>query len=304
MSLAAAIASSSVGERPDRRDRAEDLLVAAAARRPGRRRGRSARRSSPARRPPCRRVTQRRALARRRPRTSSATLPRWSSSISGPTSTPSSVPRPTLQRAHPLGELRRELLGDATRGRGSGWPRVHASPMLRILAIIAPSTAASRSASSKTRNGALPPSSIETRRTCSAACAISFCPTSVEPVKDSLRVRGSSISGSIDRAADSAGDDVEHAAGQPGLLEDLREREHRQRRLLGGLDDHRAARGDRRADLARAHRHREVPRRDEQARADGLPHRQHAARAVLVAASSGPSMRTASSAYQRRKFAA
>jgi hypothetical protein len=80
------------------------------------------------------------------------------------------------------------------------WKRlaaVQASPMLRILAIIAPSTAASRSASSKIRNGALPPSSIETRSTLSAAWAIRVRPTSVEPVNDSLRVRPSLISGSI-----------------------------------------------------------------------------------------------------------
>ena len=31
-------------------------------------------------------------------------------------------------------------------------------------------------------NGALPPSSIETRKTCSADCEISLRPTSVEPV--------------------------------------------------------------------------------------------------------------------------
>ena len=46
---------------------------------------------------------------------------------------------------------------------------MHASPPLRILAIIAPSTAASMSASSKTMNGALPPSSIEQLITLSAA---------------------------------------------------------------------------------------------------------------------------------------
>ncbi len=51
------------------------------------------------------------------------------------------------------------------------------------------------SASSKTRNGALPPSSIETFSTPSAACAISFCPTSVDPVKLSLRSLGSSMMG-------------------------------------------------------------------------------------------------------------
>jgi hypothetical protein len=74
---------------------------------------------------------------------------------------------------------------------------VQASPTLRILAVSAPSTAASRSASSKTRKGALPPSSIETRRICSADCSISVRPTSVEPVNESLRVRGSRSSGSI-----------------------------------------------------------------------------------------------------------
>ena len=54
-------------------------------------------------------------------------------------------------------------------------------------------------------------------------------------------------------------------AGQAGFLEDAAEREHRERRLLGRLDDHRAAGRDRRADLAGAHREREVPRRDQQA---------------------------------------
>ena len=70
---------------------------------------------------------------------------------------------------------------------------VHASPPLRILASIAPSTAASTSASSKTTNGALPPSSIEVRSTLSADCVTSALPTPVEPVKVSLRSRPSSI---------------------------------------------------------------------------------------------------------------
>ena len=67
--------------------------------------------------------------------------------------------------------------------------------MLRILAITAPSTAASTSASAKTRNGALPPSSIETFSTFCADCSISLRPTSVEPVNVSLRSRGSSMIG-------------------------------------------------------------------------------------------------------------
>jgi hypothetical protein len=81
---------------------------------------------------------------------------------------------------------------------------VHASPPLRIFAMSAPSTAASRSASSKMRNGALPPSSIDTRSTCSADCSMSVLPTAVEPVNDSLRARGSLMSGSIVRPDDFA----------------------------------------------------------------------------------------------------
>src|SRR5258706_4025960 len=63
-------------------------------------------------------------------------------------------------------------------------------PLLRYLEIIAPSTAASRSASSNTRNGALPPSSSETFLIVSALCFISTAPTSVEPVELILRTAG------------------------------------------------------------------------------------------------------------------
>ena len=175
-----------------------------------------------------------------------------------------------------------ELLGHATRARGSGWPPCRPRRRCASSPSIAPSTAASRSASSNTRNGALPPSSIETRRTCSADCSISVRPTSVEPVNESLRVRGSCSSGSITAPERLAVITFSTPPGQAGLLEDLRQREHRQRRLLGGLDDHRAAGGDRRGDLARAHRRGEVPRRHEHARPDRLAHRQDPALAGRV----------------------
>ncbi len=68
------------------------------------------------------------------------------------------------------------------------------SPMLRILAIMAPSTATSRSASAHTIRAALPPSSMEVRSTLSAACRSSTRPTSVDPVNESLRVRRSASS--------------------------------------------------------------------------------------------------------------
>ena len=94
---------------------------------------------------------------------------------------------------------------------------VQASPMLRILASMAPSTALSRSASPKTRNGALPPSSIDTLSTFCADCSMSFWPTPVEPVKVSFRSRGSAMIG-----PDTAPDrevvmTLSDAVGQPGL---------------------------------------------------------------------------------------
>ncbi len=72
---------------------------------------------------------------------------------------------------------------------------VQACPPLRIFAAMAPSTAASTSASSNTTNGALPPSSIEVRRSWSAALRTNSFPTGVEPVKVTFRRRGSCMSG-------------------------------------------------------------------------------------------------------------
>jgi hypothetical protein len=66
-------------------------------------------------------------------------------------------------------------------------------PELRYFETMAPSAAASRSASSKTMKGALPPSSIDTFFTVSADCRISSLPTSVEPVKVILRTSSRAI---------------------------------------------------------------------------------------------------------------
>ena len=67
-------------------------------------------------------------------------------------------------------------------------------PVFRYLLTIAPATAASRSASSKTMKGALPPSSIETFFTVAAHCSSRIFPTAVEPVKVSLRTSGLPVS--------------------------------------------------------------------------------------------------------------
>ena len=157
---------------------------------------------------------------------------------------------------------------------------VQASPMLRILASIAPSTARSTSASSKTRNGALPPSSIDTRSSCSADCSTSILPTAVEPVKVSLRRRSSRISGSQTAPECVVVMTLRTPSGSPASWSTCGEEQHRQRGLVRRLDDHRAAGRDGGADLAGAHREREVPGRDHQRRPDRLLHRQQARGAV------------------------
>src|SRR5580658_9675009 len=63
-------------------------------------------------------------------------------------------------------------------------------PALRYFEAMAPLTAISIAASSKTMKGALPPSSIEVFLTVAAHCSINNLPISVEPVKVSLRTVG------------------------------------------------------------------------------------------------------------------
>ena len=124
-------------------------------------------------------------------------------SISGPMSTVSSTPRPSFRA--PI--LAASFSANSSLTESAMWKRladVQASPMLRILATMAPATAASTSASSNTRNGALPPSSMDSRRSVSEAWAISLRPTSVEPVKDILRRRWSAISGAAVSPEDEA----------------------------------------------------------------------------------------------------
>ena len=141
--------------------------------------------------------------------------------------------------------------------------------MLRNFEMIAPSTAASRWASSKTMNGALPPSSSPTFFTVPAACAISSLPTSVEPVKPIARTAGWSVI-ALPMARASPVTRLKTPGGRPARKRKFAERERGQRRLAGGLRHHRAADGDRRRDLAGDHRRGEIPRRDRRDHADRL----------------------------------
>mmetsp|Transcript_9611 Transcript_9611/g.13055 ORF Transcript_9611/g.13055 Transcript_9611/m.13055 type:complete len:222 (-) Transcript_9611:33-698(-) len=63
-------------------------------------------------------------------------------------------------------------------------------PLLRNLDIIAPSTARSKFASSKTMKGAFPPSSMEVLFTVPAHCCRRSLPVAVDPVKLSLATEG------------------------------------------------------------------------------------------------------------------
>ena len=63
-------------------------------------------------------------------------------------------------------------------------------PLFRPRAYTLPCRTASRSASSNTMNGALPPSSSDSRFIVDALDAMRCTPTGVEPVKDTLRTTG------------------------------------------------------------------------------------------------------------------
>ena len=111
---------------------------------------------------------------------------------------------------------------------------------------MAPPTAPSRSASSKTISGDLPPSSsvtvLQPRRP-----PQTLAPVGTEPVTEILAMRGVGGERRADRAA--ALDHVEGAGGQAGLGEDLGELQRAERRELGGLEDHGVAAGERRRRL-------------------------------------------------------
>jgi hypothetical protein len=147
--------------------------------------------------------------------------------------------------------------------------QTHVWPVLRYFDAIAPSTAASRSASSNTMNGALPPSSSETFLTVLAHCDISSFPTCVDPVNDSLRTIGFDVSSPPMSDADPV-TTLKTPLGDTGALTKLGERERGKRRLRRGLEHDGAAARDRRPCLARDHRQRKVPRRNARHHANRL----------------------------------
>ena len=181
----------------------------------------------------------------------------------GPRSTPGSRPGPTVRAdiAAANFSANASTTGVSTKKRLAA---VQASPPLRILAIIAPSTAASRSASAKTRNGALPPSSIEQLTTLFAASAKRIRPTSVEPVKESLRHRGSARMAlhTADERFD--GRTLTTPGGTPASSRSSPTTSAVSGVSEAGLRMTGQPAAQRRTDLARRHGGREVPWRDQQ----------------------------------------
>ena len=211
------------GEGRDGSDRAEDLLAEQAGVGGNVGQHGRARRSSRRRRPPCRRSARTRRAWSRRRRVRRPCRAGWRRSA-GPTRGPCSVPRPTDSAA--IFSVSLAVNSSAT--DSSTWKRfaaTHDSPMLRILATIACSTARSMSASAKTRKGALPPSSIDSRSRRPDDCSISSRPTSVDPVNDSLRSRESSSSGFTTEPLRGRGEHVQHPVRQARIAQQLPERQ-------------------------------------------------------------------------------
>ena len=200
MSLASAIASSSVGERGDRRDRAEDLL----AQHPGVGRdvGEHGRRVevAGARRRGCPPVSDRGAARRRRPRPARRPCRAALASISGPTfdavlgAAADASARPSASASS-----RGELVGDGL---------VHEEPVGRGAGLAHVAHLGEHRAVDGARRGRRPRRRGTGRcRRAPSRSAAAARPTArpaagrpaVEPVKVSLRSRGSRISGSHDR---------------------------------------------------------------------------------------------------------
>ena len=144
-------------------------------------------------------------------------------------------------------------------------------PALRNLLDAIALAATAMSASSNTITGAWPPSSIVARFMCRPAMAASCLPTAVEPVKEILRMTGCgmrydeiSAGSPYTRFTVPAGTPASakarmSSAGEPGVS-------------LGCLDDDRAARGERRRELAHDLVDGKVPRRERRHRAHRLLH--------------------------------
>ena len=117
------------------------------------------------------------------------------------------------------------------------------------------------SASAKTTLALLPPSSSVTRFTWSAQPAMICLPTSVEPVKQTLRTSGW-VTNRWPTTEPWPGSTVNTPSGSPASSASSAMPDRRQRRDLGGLEHHGVAGRQRGRETPAGDRHREVPGHD------------------------------------------
>src|ERR1044072_6350287 len=134
-------------------------------------------------------------------------------------------------------------------------------PELAKIPIAAPGAVLPMSTSGRTITGDLPPSSSVTRFSVSVAVRLMILASSGEPVEATVSTSGGPTRRAPCGMAE-AGEEFDHAGGAARLGDAVGEPERGQRRLLGGLQDHGAAGGERGRDLLRRHPQREVPRPD------------------------------------------
>ena len=264
VSLASAIASASSSERQHRHAPARRPPRASAGRWSSARAARSA--GTTSRRRPARAPVNATSASVAR---TTATEARCPAEISGPISAvvqrrvlhPERLDRRLQQRQEPV--VHRVL--DEHPG-----PR-RSSPGRRCRRRCAGAAAAarSRSASAKTMLALLPPSSRVTRFTCSAQPAMIDLPTSVEPVKQTLRTAGW-VTNRCPTTRPLPGSTVNTSSRQPGLQGQLAQPDRGQRGQLGRLEHHRVAGRQRRGEPPAGDRHREVPRHDDADHAERL----------------------------------
>ena len=134
-------------------------------------------------------------------------------------------------------------------------------PALSKTAYGAVAAALATSASANTMLALLPPSSRVTRFTWSAQPAMICLPTSVEPVKQTLRTSGW-VTNRSPTTEPLPGQHGEHALGQARLERQLADPDRRQRRDLGRLEHDRVAGRQRGRESPAGDGHREVPGHD------------------------------------------
>src|SRR4029453_17255212 len=194
---------------------------------------------------------------------------------------------------------RASLMNASRRATNSSWiepctrsrdPATHDCPDAAKMPATTPFTAWSRSASSNTMLGDLPPSSIVTRFMWRAAFSLMMRPASGPPVKAMRSTRGWLITasptsgpqpvttlrtrgGGDQRAAPFrgvAGHDVDDARREARGFHELDELQQRCRRELRWLQHDGVARRQRRRELEAHQRQRRIPRHDADDDADGL----------------------------------